>query len=523
MRKARAWSVGLLAGCLWASSAGAAWIEARTDHFSVYSDDDPARVKAVAIRLERFDKGIRKLRGLSDPNMLQANPVTVYVVPNIAAVQKLCNGLDGHKLACTNSAGFYEGRAEGSVAFMPRHAGNGGKLDLNAETVLLHEYSHHIMLANFSGAFPAWFVEGFAEFHSTATIDDQGRIGFGRPAAHRFVGLILGTPLKMSDLLTTDGVKAADGRPLSAEQRESLYGRGWLLTHYLTFEPSRAGQLAAYLTAMDKGKSSLDAAKAAFGDLPTLDRDLTAYVHRRTLSYYALPVDDVAPDAIHVRALSAGEAAMMPVRLRSDRGVDRVSAALVAADARRLAAPYPADPGAQDALAEAEYDAGNDDAAETAADRALKASPTDRTAMMYEGRVRVRRAEQAHSTDAKVWTEARSWFVKANRAQPDDAAPLYLFYRSFLIQGVRPTANAVTGLERAFDLAPQDGDLRFLLARQYLIDHRLKEARVILAPLAFDPHAAPDNAAAAIVALIDKGDEAAIAARIGGAAPDEHP
>ena len=64
--------------------------------------------------------------------------------------------------------------------------------------------------------------------------------------------------------------------------------------------------------------------------------------------------------------------------------------------------------------------------------------------------------------------------------------------------------------------------MRWLLARQYLVDGRLKEARATLAPLAFDPHAPADNRAAAIIALIDKGDTDAIAAKLKKAdAPEE--
>ncbi|WP_156679529.1 hypothetical protein [Sphingomonas profundi] len=497
-----------------AMPAHAAWVEARTDHFLVYSDDAPDKVKAQAVGLERFDRALRKLRGLREFASDKANPLTVYVVPNVGAVQKLCGILEGSRRACSNTAGFYEGRAEGSVAFMPRHAGTGGKLDLNAQIVLFHEYSHHIMLANYSAAYPAWFVEGYAEFNSTASLDADGSIGFGRPALHRAYGLILTQQLKLPELLTADPVR------LPPEKRESLYGRGWLLTHYLTFEPTRKGQLGTYLKAVNEGKGSLEAAKAAFGDLAALDRELDAYIRRRAFTYFVVKPDALPDSAVGVRMLTPGEAAMMPVRLRSDRGVDEAAAAAVVADARRLAAPFPNDAGAQAMLAEAEYDAGHDAEAEAAADRALAADPKNRAAMMYKGRVLVRRARQADA-DAAAWRTARGWFVRANRAEPDDAAPLYLFYRSFLSEGVTPPANAVLGLVRAFELAPQDGGLRFMLARQYLIDKRYKDARETLAPLAFDPHAPADSPAATLLALIDRNDAPGIAAIVGQSAdPD---
>jgi Flp pilus assembly protein TadD len=500
-----AWISFALAGFA-AAPARASWLQARSEHFIVYSkDDSDASLREFATRLERFDKGMRILRKLPDTPSDHANPLTIYVLPDAAAVERLCN--DGAHNAgwCTNIAGFYNGRAEGSVAFTPHRSGTGDPLGGNAQIVLFHEYTHHFMLQNYSAAYPAWFVEGFAEFNSTASFDKDGSIGFGKPALHRYYGLLSGKPLPLARML------APDSSDLRGWQREAMYGRGWLLTHYLTFSKDRQGQLSTYISGINEGKSGAQAATAAFGDIRKLDIELDKYLRRPSLSYLRLTADTAPTGPITIRQLTPGEAAMMPVRLISKRGVDAATAARVVVDARKLAAPYPNEPGAQDALAEAEFDNGNDELAEAAADRALAANPKDRAAMMYVGRSRMRRASKAKVADPAVWKDARSWFIKANHSENDDAAPLMLFYMSFEAEGRKPTANAITGLEYAFLMAPQDPGLRWLVARQYLADGRFKEARITLAPLAFDPHATPDNQAAAIITLIDKGDAEAIA------------
>lgn len=511
------WISFVLAGFT-AAPAQAAWIEARTEHFIVYSkDDSDASLREFATRLERFDKGMRHLHRLPETPADRANPLTIYVVSDAAAVERLCNN-GARRPTCTDVAGFYNGRAEGSVAFTPHRSGNGDPLDLNAQTVLFHEYTHHFMLQNFSAAYPAWFVEGFAEFNGTASFEKDGSVGFGKPAFHRYYGLLTGKPLPLARML------APDSRDLRGDQREAMYGRGWLLTHYLTFSPARQGQLSTYLAAINQGTPGDQAATAAFGDIRKLDSELDKYLHRPTLSYLRLTAAITPTGPITIRQLTPGEGAMMPVRIISKRGVDAAMAARVVVDARRLAAPFPNDPGAQDALAEAEFDNGNDDLAEAAADRALAANPKDRVAMMYKGRSRMRRAQKAKVTDPAVWKDARGWFIKANHVENDAAAPLMFFYLSFEAEGQKPTANAVKGLEYAFQIAPQDPRLRWLLAGQYLVDRRFKEARATLAPLAFDPHAPADNRAAAIIALLDKGDTEAIAAKLKKAdEPDEDP
>ena len=76
----------------------------------------------------------------------------------------------------------------------------------------------------------------------------------------------------------------------------SIYGRGWLLVHYLTFEKSRAGQLERYVDMMSKGTPPLAAAQSAFGDLKQLDRELNSYLNRKMLAYLRLPASKFQTD-----------------------------------------------------------------------------------------------------------------------------------------------------------------------------------------------------------------------------------
>jgi tetratricopeptide (TPR) repeat protein len=205
-----------------------------------------------------------------------------------------------------------------------------------------------------------------------------------------------------------------------------------------------------------------------------------------------------------VRPLTAGERALIEDRMVSTRGVDDRTAAAVLARARRAKVPAD-DAAAQGWLAEMAFDAGQDDEAEAAADRALAVDPKSVQALMYKGHVRLRRAHKAKATDPKVWAEARSWFVKANRANNNHAGALQGFHAGYMLQGVKPTDNAVAGLRRALELSPQSPDLRLAVAWSDLEAGRTKEARAVLAPLAYSPHAGPDNEPRRAIAMIDGG------------------
>ena len=152
--------------------ANAAWQEAKTAHFIIYSDDSPERLQGFATRLEKFDKAVRLIRGMDDPALTDSGRLRIYTLRSDGAVEKLA-GLSGVR-------GFYSGRASGSVAFVPRRSGTGGEFDLDTESIFFHEYAHHLQLQYSSMALPTWFTEGFAEFFATADVKQDGSVLVGK-------------------------------------------------------------------------------------------------------------------------------------------------------------------------------------------------------------------------------------------------------------------------------------------------------------------------------------------------------
>jgi hypothetical protein len=480
----------LALGALFAVSAAAQaeWLKATSRHFIVYSETGEAALRKQASELEYFDAMIRRFHRVDADPDAEFNRVTVYVLPSIGAVQKL----SGMK----NVAGFYVPRVDGSVAFTPRQGGHEAN-DLTPKIVLFHEYAHHFLLGSYASAYPAWFSEGYAEFASTMMQRD-GAFWLGAAANHRGYGLLFDKALSIRQLFEPPA-------RMNAAQREAIYGRGWLLTHYLMFDPDRRGQLRQYLSLFNAGKPSLAAATEAFGDLKVLDSKLERYLGRNKLPAIKVETSSLAQPEVAVRKLTPGESALIAMRMESTRGVNQKTAASLYARARAAAAPFAGDAVAQGWLAEMAFDAGQLDAAEAAADAAISVDPTSSQALLYKARVHLSRAAEARATDPKVWTAARSWIVKANRASPNDAAALALFYQSFLMQKAKPSKSAVAGLYRTVVLVPQDGGMRFLAARQMILDGDAARAKLLLRPLASDPHAGADNGAARLLALLDAG------------------
>lgn len=506
----RAWFCAL-AALVWSAPSTAAWYRASSEHFIIYWDQSPERLRQFAENLEKFDGAVRAVRGMADLPLSQGNRLTIFRLDKAEDVQRLVGDSSG------SVQGFYKGRAAGSLAFVgPGEASNerpvfdpgshivrtAPNTSFGESTILLHEYSHHLMMQDLRIPCPQWLVEGFAEFMSTAQFETDGSVRLGLPAAHRYEGLLNGVPMPLAKLMSDDYEKVTD------EEEESIYGRGWLLTHYLTFEPARKGQLAAYLTALANGVPSLDAARQSFGDLKQLDRDLDAYLHRPTLRFVKIPATAAAFAPIRITQLSPGASAAVPLLIEIDNGVAADKAESLAGLVRDVEAHYRGDELVETALSEAELGAHHPETAESAADRAIAVNPRGTDAMILKGRAVADRATSAAAAQRKsLFDQARKIFIAANAIDKEDPEPLMEFYKTYVSEGLPPTANALAALHYASDLAPQDVGLRMDSALAYVNQGDSAKARQVLVPIAYDPHGRKlAQAARRMVAQIDAGD-----------------
>src|SRR5688572_10654184 len=153
--------LAFLAAAIGAGPAQGAWYKAETDRFIVYGDVREGVVQDYAVRLSTYDSILRLL----NPRAAQA-PVRrkfdVYVVRDRASVRRV------RPSAGLSTAGFYIAAPRGvfAIASDASHA-------LGRDDALFHEYAHHFMYQNFPAAYPAWFVEGWAEYFMTTSVTPQ--------------------------------------------------------------------------------------------------------------------------------------------------------------------------------------------------------------------------------------------------------------------------------------------------------------------------------------------------------------
>src|SRR3954469_7917979 len=127
------------------SAADAAWLEAQSKHFIVYSDSSEKALRAAATDLEKYDHLLRLMLETPDDNPIR---VKVYLLGSQAEVEQSMGAGTG-----SGVAGYYEATARGPIAVGMRGSLT---LDFTGQVVLFHEYAHHLMLQYYSAAFPLW-------------------------------------------------------------------------------------------------------------------------------------------------------------------------------------------------------------------------------------------------------------------------------------------------------------------------------------------------------------------------------
>lgn len=470
-----------LSGTTAPAFAATKWLRADTHNFVIYSSGGRKELLRLAESVEQFDALLRLRTKIPREDM--PNRLTIYMLAGSGDVARIMGDKKGM------IAGVYMPRSEGSFAVTNRERAD-SQVELSGDTVLFHEYAHHYMFRYFSAPYPSWYIEGFAEFVSTAVIKDNGEWLLGKPAYHRAYGLLQTQKVPIDKLLF--GVSSSTDSAAS----DAYYGRAWLLVHMLTMEPAWAGKLSEYFALLAKGEDPRKSAIAAFGDPKELDRALDRYLERSRVSVLSSKRAVAVDGAIQITELDALQSQLVLLSLK--RQVDNEP--VKTRDALKVLAqqaPTMAEAWFQLGLANQELARSEDDrelaaatlkAAEDAIDRALAIDPDHVRANVFKARVLFNRLQDAGDESPASWRKARAYVIRANAKANLDPEPLLAWYDSFPMQGREPDQNAAQGLALAFSLAPEASDIRtryaFDLARQKQFDPAIRLIEI----LAYDPH-----------------------------------
>ncbi|TCS13647.1 hypothetical protein [Caulobacter sp. BK020] len=475
------------------SPARAEWLRAESDHFVVYGRSERS-VREYATMLEDFDSLLRRLHG-RPKDEVTPRKLPVYLVSNLGQLKRVLPS------AKEGMAGVYLSTVPEVFVVAIR---DGDELDQNkGDDTVLHEYVHHFMLQYYPSAYPAWLVEGYAEYYMTVDLAKTRMVVGGVNRGRAYSLTQPGGWIPMEDVLGK--------RPGALKERDiyAYYAQAWLLTHYILSDPARHRQLGAYLKAVRDGDDPVKAWDAVYGDDPEgLRRKLQTYMNR-PIPAGALPRTGPLEPAMTVTHLPPGADDLILEGQRLKLGVPKDDRAETLADIRAAAAKRPKDRFSQLVLAKAETAFGDRKAGEAILDDLLAADPKDEDALVALGESRLAAAPDDPAQRAAAFAQAGKLFARAFKVDPDNPETLHGYAEAHSLE---PMTEAMADIRvRAVVLAPQVGHLRLDAARALIQVKDLDTARAMLTPLASNPHGGGEvEAAQAMLKTIDAkaGDEA---------------
>jgi hypothetical protein len=503
-----------------AAPAWAEWRRAETTHFVLYGDVSERTLRTYATKIERFDALLRSYYPIESD--VQIPKLEIYLADGARDMRRILpDGSEG-------IAGFYSPDA-GRIYTVTNTT------NPEALSTLFHEYAHHFMFQMSAEAYPSWFVEGFAEYYSTAVLEPEkievGREDRGRMLMFTQLGANEWAPL--ADVLKWRISRSGRARVYD------YYAQAWGLTHYLMSTPERRQMLGQYLNAVIRGADSRVAMEAATGRTSTeLQADMRRYFLGR-INYYTLQIEIPMPE-VAISTLGADEGAFVWYDLRLD-------------DTPLVPRPDndPDDPRSEARRAEMARDAARhrtDLITEALAAAARR--PDQRMAMLVAARAHRLKGDPAAglaalqpllsvtSTDADALRIAAALLMDQVKAEPDseNTASRRRLASAYLAQAMEhqpldfriylglndtrrgqpgyPSANDISTLEVATALAPQVDENRLRLAETYMSRSLWSEAKTMLDPVANAPHPGADRVRARTML-------AAIATATGGVADSE--
>lgn len=515
--KRTGWSAGVAAALALMGAATAAradWLKAESERFIVYSEGSERSLRDYVRKLEMFDRVMRFRSGVP---LSEATPrkLPIYLVGNRSGLLKV------RPTAAEHVVGIYLPAEEDIFAIAIRR-GNGD--DLSGDDVLLHEYAHHFMLGNMPGAYPAWFVEGFAEYYMTAEIKENEVIlgGFNENRAYWIMN---------ANWIPLETLLRSHPGEVRSSSRDTYYPIAWLLTHWFMSEPERAAQLQSYVNAVRDGADPVAAMEEATGmTLAELRSSLRRYTRERLNATKISGQFPEVPVTVTRLPRSANDLLLLNQRLKV--GVPERDREALGQEVARIAARHGDDPLALLAAGHAGLHFGDRPAGERALLRLIEIDPDHVESLQFLAQEKLRQARDAEDAaqENALKLEARRYLARAYAAGDNDYQTLILLTELRRGSPDFPNDNDMLTLGLTLDRAPQLASVRFNYAGALAQRGEREEAIAVLRPLTNNPHGGGASAfAERMIAALEAGDalptltEEAQAVQVSEGEPEDEP
>ena len=515
MQKRNAVILALLSGLMMSTHAlgqpRSEWKRYESEHFVAYSNDLDHATKSNLVAIENYHYVLNFLYGLSGAAEKQSPKFEMFLMKDREDLKRVWPNVS------ESVAGFYSQCSEGAIAYSAMDLREGFSSNSSRSTgsrlsgadgvagdrkVLFHEYAHHFMFDHYTEAFPAWVVEGFAEYYETLQVKGK-RVSIGFIDQNRHYSLLNTTWHDYADILR--GTTKIE----TAEQSFVFYAQSWLLVHYTQTSIERTEAFRQFIVESNKGMDPVEAFEKNFKiKIKDLPLTLKGYLNKGTpvISFDLKDLPDPKIDITNT-PVAANKVLLLQSQVRTCK-LDRDGPDLLKA-IRNEHTAFPSEPLAQLTRAHAEIIEGELKEAEPLLNAILSTQPNHAEALYLKGRMHLKIAEkpETNTTDTEAhYKQARSHLGRAYGLNPLHAPTLYYLSRAQRGQPGYPNETAINAAIQASNLAPAVDTYAFHAAHLMIMIDQPEDAEILLTPIANDPHGKA-------IASIAKGVIAAIRAK----------
>jgi tetratricopeptide (TPR) repeat protein len=436
------------------------WIEVKSPHFTVISNDGEKQARRTAWQFEQIRAALLKVWPWA--KLDSGPPFVVFAARDEATLKTLGPQYwEGKRFRPTS---FYAWSRDRQFVALRTDIREPDEVGANPYRTAYWNYVSVVFNRSFPQRLPQWYARGMAEVLSN-TIVREKEIHIGRPMRENLELMTQRPPIPIDEFLSA----TSSSRWLTQEGDASRFeAQAWALVHFLMFGDRGAHneRLDRYGGLLMNGVAHEAALKEAFGDMTPYYEKMRLYVQRALFSYAKVALStETRREAYEVGPLAAAEAASRrgQLLLALRRPVEAREAAAETAKAD------PAHPGPAEIEAELLDAEGKRAEARAAFERAVEAG--SRRAYVH---YRLAQLEWAPNADQALRERLAARLEKARELEPRSANTLSFLADVRIDLGQREDALRLA--RQAVEIEPAESYHRLTLARAYWSLQRAQEA-----------------------------------------------
>jgi len=283
------------------------WVEVKSPHFTIVSNESERSARTVAWQFEQMREVLHSLWAWARVDT--AKPIFVLAVGDEASMRALAPQYWEQKGGVRPASVFVEA-ADRYIIALRSDLRADDREGLNPYITAYWSYVALVLNSSLDRDLPLWFQRGLAGIFSNTIVRDTS-IQLGRVIPWYLQRLQQGSRLRVRDLLTID---RQSPWYTQADRLDQFDAECWAFMHFLMFgdDGAHRSQLDRFMALLHAGKLAPAALEEGFGNLDALQSGFSAYFTQRLYQYQRVDVDTrTTKEGFQGRPVPASESASL--------------------------------------------------------------------------------------------------------------------------------------------------------------------------------------------------------------------